>query len=369
MPDNNIKRAIAEPPTNSVVMGPREGFIEDIATNCDLIIKRIPHDDLVFEDFVVGKYTETKIKICYIKSIAHPKIIKQVKERISKINIDGIIDSSYIAAFLNPHKLKFIKSVSSDEKPDVVVSKLLEGRVSIIVDGSPIVLSVPYIFIEDLQNSNDYYGNSLNVSLKRIIRFLGILVALLLPAFYISIELHNNNILPQHIKDLMQESRGNSFFPPFIEIILVLLLFDMLYEANVSMPKSLGGTASLIGAIVIGDVATSVGLISAPVVLVAAVAGLTACLTPNLISQIGFLRLLLCVIGGFWGLLGVGIAIAVLLLPLLFVKNYGAHILAPIFPLKCADMKDALTKSPIDKMIKRPESIPNINPTRQKKTK
>ena len=162
------KRAIVEPPTSSVIKGPREGFTENIKTNIGLIRKRVLSNKLKIKDFYIGRITRTNIKLVYIDNVADKKIIKRIEEKLNKIDIDGIIDSSYISDFLTERPYSMFKQIGTSEKPDIVVAKMLEGRIAIIVDGSPIVLTIPYIMMEDIQNSNDYYTSSYMASITRI---------------------------------------------------------------------------------------------------------------------------------------------------------------------------------------------------------
>jgi spore germination protein KA len=368
------QRAVAEPPTEGVLLGPREGFVESIDSNVALLQKRIKHKDLVFTEIIVGRYTQTIIKVAYIKSIADPEIVKTAVEKIRGISIDGIIDSAYIAEYLHPKKKnpfgRFIKTASTNEKPDIVAAKLLEGRIAILTDGSPVVLSVPYLVVEDLQNPNDYYGGSGNVTIKRIIRLLGGFVAIFLPAIYLGLsEFTLLSLLP--VPDWATfhaiTPETTNILPPAVEMLLVLILFEIIYEATISMPKNLGSATGLVGAIVLGDVSVSVGLVSAPVVLVCAVSGITMSILPNLTPQIGIMRLLLCVVSALTGLYGVIFFTLLLFICVIKTKSFGVPILSPFIPFIKNDMQDAIAKAPLPEVTKRPKSIPNINPTRAKK--
>ena len=157
------KRGINEPPTSSVIQGPRMGFIEDIESNLQMIRTRIKHKDFKLVELEVGRYTQTRVVMAYIESVADPKVVDKIQQRIKDINIDGIVDSNYVAQFLQDEKIKLFRQVGSDEKPDIITAKVLEGRIAIFVDGTPMVLTVPYIMFEDVQHSDDYYSASANV--------------------------------------------------------------------------------------------------------------------------------------------------------------------------------------------------------------
>lgn len=360
------QRSLTEPPTSQVLLGPREGFVEDIKTNQSLITKRIKHRDLKWVELTIGKYTQTKILVTYIDSIAAPSVVKAVISRLKKINCDGIIDSSYISECINPDRIALYKAAASEEKPDIVASRLLEGRVAILVDGSPVVLTIPHLFLENVQNSNDYYSGNAGVTMKRTIRLIGCLIAVLLPGFFLAVSLYHLSIIPLNTLSSIANATSNDLFPPIIEMIIVIILFEIIYEATLIMPKQLGSATSIIAVFVVGEVASTVGLLSAPTVLVVAISGITSYIMPNMISQISMLRFIFCLIGGFLGLYGLVASFIVLLVYTAGIDHYGSPYLAPFAPYIPDDQKDALEKVPFPEMIERPYSIPNRNPIRQR---
>lgn len=369
MADNNQQkpqRGLTEPPTGQVLLGPREGFVENIDTNIELIKKRIKNKDLRFITLTIGKYTQTKVMVAYIDSIAEPKIVQSIVQRLKKIKCDGIIDSSYISECLNPDRIALYKAAAAEEKPDIITARLLEGRVAIFVDGSPAVLTVPHLFLENIQNSNDYYSGNAGVTMKRTIRLLGSLIAILLPGFFLAVSLYHLPIIPLKTLNSIANATGNDLFPPIIEMIIVIILFEIIYEATLIMPKHLGSAISIIAVFVVGEVAATVGLLSAPTVLVVAISGITSYIMPNMIAQISVLRFIFCLIGGFLGLYGIMAGFIVLLVYTAGIDHYGAPYLAPFSPYIPDDQKDALNKAPFPEMIERPQSIPNQNPIRQK---
>ncbi|MCM1404058.1 MAG: spore germination protein [Prevotella sp.] len=365
-PQQPPQRGLTEPPTGQVLLGPREGFVENIDTNVALITKRIKNQDLQFVTLTIGKYTQTKVQLAYIDSIATPAVVQSVLARLKKIDCDGIIDSSYISECLNPDRIALYKAAASEEKPDIVASRLLEGRVAIFVDGSPVVLTIPHLFLENIQNSNDYYSGNAGVTMKRTIRLLGGLIAVLLPGFFLAVSLYHLSIIPLNTLATIANSTENDLFPPIIEMIIVLLLFEIIYEATLIMPKHLGSATSIIAVFVVGEVAASVGLLSAPTVLVVAISGITSYIMPNMLAQISVLRFIFCLIGGFLGLYGLVAAFVVLLVYTAGIDHYGSPYLAPFTPYIPDDQKDALQKVPFPEMIERPRSIPNRNPIRQR---
>jgi len=358
------KRSISEPPTSAVVKGPREGFTEDIQVNLSLLRRRLKTPNLTIKNITIGKQTNTKISIAYISTIADSAIVSEVMRRLNGISIDGIIDSFYIEEILQDRRNTLFKQIGSTEKPDVAAAKLLEGRVAIIVDGSPIVLTVPFIFVEDLQSAEDYYSQSSRASFLRIIRVFGILIGILLPGIYVATQIFHYRLLPINFLISLLDSVQGLAFPPLIETLFVLFIFDILNEASVRMPKHLGMALSIIGALVLGDTAVQAGLVSPPAILVVAISGITVYAVPEQVGTMSLIRLSLTVIGGISGYYGLLLAFVFLFWYMCGIQNFGTPYLAPYAPNIASDKKDALVKKPLQKLISRPKSIPSKNSKR-----
>ena len=359
-----MKRAIQEPPTSAVVKGPREGFIEDIHTNKALIRKRIKSKDLAILELQVGEETKTIVNILYMTNIADKKIVESVKQRIESIDIDGILDSFYISQFLQKRKDKFFKRVGTTEKPDIAVSKLLEGRIAILVDGSPIVLTVPFLLFEDMQSVEDYYDIPAKATFSRFIRFFGIFISILLPGLYVALESYHYKVLPINFLINLLGSLENLSLPPMLEILFVIFLFDILNEASVRMPKQLGMALSIIGALILGDTAVQAGIISSPSIVVVAISGITLYIIPDQVPETSILRSIFTVVGGIAGFYGLLCASIVLAVYLISVTSFGSPYLAPYAPSVREDKKDGIIKAPLTDMKTRPFSISGKNKTR-----
>lgn len=361
------ERSIQEPPTSAVLKGPRAGFVENSKTNLACIRKILNTNNLVVQNFTVGKYTNTTITVLHIDGISEPKVVEEVLDKIKKIEIDGVIDAFYINQFLETRKNSMFKQVGSSEKPDVVCAKLLEGRVAIMVDGSPIVLTVPFILIEDMHSSDDYYQQNSRATFLRWIRPFSCLITILLPGLYIAVELHHFKTVP--LKFLMTIINTTQDLPltPFIEILFVLILFEILYEASVRMPKYLGLALSIVGALILGDTAVKAGLISPPAVMIVALSGITLYTIPEQSAQLSVLRLIFTLAGGLNGFSGMVILSIFFVFYLNDFDSFGAPYLAPVSPFVPNDFQDAFSKRDITNIINRPESIPNVNKVRLKR--
>ena len=352
-------RAIAEPPTSVVIKGPREGFNESLKYNLALIRRRAKTNDLVVKTLEVGEYTKTQVCITYFNSIADKKVVKNILKRLKNIKIDGILDSHYLISYLQKNPKSLFKQVGDTEKPDILVAKMLEGRVGILVDGSPIVLTLPFILIEDLQNSDDYYSQPHRVTFVRILRFLGVVLAVLLPGVYVALEKYHYKILPtEFLVTIMNTTQGIPF-SPFIELLFVVLLFEILYEANLRMPQYFGMAMSIVGALVLGETAVNAGLVSPPAVMIVALSGITFYIIPSQASQFSILRLISLIIGAILGLYGILLFCIFILSYLSSFDSYNSAYLAPTAPFIYNDQKDFFRRRIIKEMNKRPQSIAN----------
>ena len=326
-------------------------------TNVTLLRRRLKTPNLVIEVVRIGSQTQTKVCITYLKGIANKKIVNEVKKKIKKINIDGVLDSYDILFYLENRPGSLFKQIGNTEKPDIVASKLLEGKVAIIVDNSPIVLTIPFIFIEDLQNSNDYYTNHHYSSFVRIIRLLGLLIALIAPGFYLALQLYHYNILPLNFLITIADTTQGLPFTPFLEILFIFLLFQILYEVSLRLPSYLGLATSVVGALILGDTGVKAGLISPPGVIIVALSKIALYTIPEQAPQITVLQLLFIVLGGSLGLIGLISGLVYLINYLNNFDSYHTPYLAPYGPRIPQDLKDAIFMDPLYSKRKRPKSF------------
>jgi len=357
--DKFKERAITEPPTSSVLKGPREGFVESIKTNLSVLRRIIASPKLRTKNLIVGKHTATSITIMYIDGIADMEVVDLVHKRINEIEIDGILDSFYVAGHLEEHKNSMFRQIGNSEKPDVIASKLLEGKVAILVDGSPMVLTVPFIFMEDLQSGDDYYNSHARATFVRWIRILSVFITILTPALYIAVVLHHYKAIPLKFLITIVNSTKGLPLTPFAEILFVLLLFEILYEASLRMPKYLGLALSIVGALILGDTAVKAGLISPPAVMIVAISGLTIYCIPEQAPQLYVLRMLFTLAGGFMGFFGITSLLIFFIAYLCDFDSYKSAYLAPLAPIIKNDMKDSFYKADITNIKTRPESFAN----------
>ena len=359
--------AVAEPPTSGVIKGPREGFIESIKTNLSLVERKLKTEKLKVERLKIGRRTKTDVAIVSVDGIAEEKVISEIRKKLTAIDIDGIIDAHYVQTYLEPRPYSIFNQIGSCEKPDIVVAKILEGRVAVFVDGSPIVLTLPFMFFEDVQSPEDYYERSTFASFLRVTRIVALMIGIFLPGLYVALEIYHFSVLPlQLLLTIMNATKGVPF-PPLVEILFVTFLFEIIREAGVRMPQAMGLAMSVVGALVLGDTAVKAGFIGSPAVMIVALSSISAYTVPNVASSTAILRVAFTVIGGTLGIYGLLVCGVFLALYISGMNAYETPYLAPYAPDISRDKQDGLLKTPIVDSLRRPKSIPHVNSTRQSK--
>lgn len=362
-------RTVAEPPTQIAVKGPREGFTEDIKVNCGLIRKRIKAPKLQIKMVKVGKQSDTSVAICYIEGIAKSSVVEAVERELSEHAIDIIPDSSYIARLISAKPRSLFKRWATAEKPDIFCAKICEGRVGIVVDGSPLALTVPYMITEDFQAAEDYYICPHRATVVRFIRFFSVLIGILLPAFYIAAQLFKIQLIPLKLLLKISSSVSGIPFSPSIEMFLTLFVLEVLNEASIRMPKYVGLALSVVGALVLGDTAVKAGIISTPAIIIIAFSAICVYTVPDLVETSAMLRWLFLIVAGSVGTFGIVLLAAFILCYLVTEQSYGAPLLAPYAPLVTGDMKDSILKTGLFSLDKRPVVLNTENKTRLKTKK
>ena len=359
-------RAVAEPPTSAVMKGPREGFTENLKTNVSMIRRRLKTEHLRFEEATVGRLSKTQVVVCYLSNVADDKIVTAVKKKIAAIDIDSVADSSYIAKLIVEHKTSLFKQVGNTEKPDVLCAKLAEGRVGIIVDGSPIVITVPYLLIEDFQSAEDYFQNGYRANFARLLRVISIAFSVLLPCVFVSAQLFHLQIIPLNFLLTIVNSIKGIPLSPSSEMFFTLLVFEILNEASIRMPKYVGMALSVVGALVLGDTAVRAGIVSTPTIMIMALSGIALYTVPELVDSLSFLRLVFLFVGGSIGGYGIILACVFIIIYACSLENFDVPVLAPFSPLVRQDLKDAVNMTFIQNMLKRPRSLKPKDKTRMK---
>lgn len=354
-------RQVEEPNTEVSIRGSREGFVENLLTNTVLIRKRIKNPNLKIEMMQLGEQTKTDICICYIKGIANEEIIQEVRNRLKKIKTDAILDSGYIEQFISDSRLSLFPTVGNSEKCDKLAGKLLEGRVAIFCDGTPYVLTVPYLFIESLQASDDYYDHAFFATFMRLLRLLALLVSNLLLGMYVALVGFHHTVIPFKLMITLAASRQGIPFSPFTEAILMIVVFELLREAGVRMPRPIGQALSIVGAIVLGEASVAAGIASNLMVIIVALTAICSFVVPPLIRATMLLRFVFLAAANFLGFLGITFVFVATFIHLCRLRSFGIPYMAPFSPLTASDLKDSLVVVPIWAMVTRPRILRQEN--------
>ncbi|MCL2675633.1 MAG: spore germination protein [Firmicutes bacterium] len=359
-------RAIAEPPSEAVLRGPREGFIEDLRVNLGLLSRRVKSPAFAVEKMKIGRVSSTAVALCYISTIAHPKVINRIRKKLQSIDIDSLGDTNYLPPLIEPHPYSIFHQTGSTEKPDVAAAKMMEGRVVILVDGSPIALTAPFLFVEDFQTGEDYYRHNVIASLLRMLRYVAAFLAIMLPGFYAAIQIFHIDMIPLKFLVTLLNAVEGIPLKPLTEILLVLLLFEIIREASVRMPRTVGMAMSIVGALVLGETAVRAGIISSPAVMIIALSSIALYTVPDEVGTFSMLRIVFTFLGGIGGIYGLVFGVLIVITELVNFDSFGTPYLAPLSPLVFPDLKDSFYRGSLRNMNKRPESVPNINQTRKK---
>lgn len=363
------ERSIEEPSSEPVIRGPREGFIESISTNMGLLRSRLKTSRLKMESITLGELSQTHVVITYIVGIATDSVVEEVRKRVTRIQVDGVIESGYVEEFIEDFPFSPFPQIHSTERPDVVAAGLLEGKVAILVDTSPFALIVPMTFWAGMQASEDYYIRWPVATFVRWIRFIFIFIAVFAPPLYVAITTFHQEMIPTNLVLSIASTREPVPFPAVIEALLMEVVFEALREAGIRLPKQIGQAISIVGALVIGQAAVQAGIISAPVVIVVSITGIAAFTIPriSIANGIRLLRFPILFLAGTLGLYGIVLGFLAILLHLTTLRSFGVSYLTPIAPLTFKDMKDVLIRTPIWDKTSRPQTTESKNKVRMPK--
>ncbi|MDD4571573.1 MAG: spore germination protein [Clostridia bacterium] len=350
-----VTRAITEPESERITRGPREGFTESIKVNMSLLERKIVNPDLKFKYMELGSITKTKICVCYIEGIASKKILQELMIRLNKIDQEGILDSRYIQDLIQDSPLSMFSTIGDTERPDVVAAKLIEGRVAVICDGSPSVLTLPYLFFEYFQANEDYYNNYVFASMNRLLRILAFFLTTSIPAVYLAIVTFHQELLPTPLMLSIAAARKDVPFPTIVELIIMLLVFEVMREAGVRLPLSVGMAISIVGALVLGEAAVAAKIISAPMVIVTAFTGISAFLIFKMKGALIVVRTFYLIMAAFLGLYGYMLSVMVLVVYLISMRSFGVPYMMNASLMDIQNIQDTAVKAPIWLINKRPK--------------
>jgi len=350
-------RAVAEPEGEKILSGPREGFTESLLLNLSLVRRKLRTNDLKMKFITVGERAQTQLTIVYLESLVNQTVLAEVKRRLDAIRIDAILDANYITELIRDHPRTIFRTTGYTERPDVVAGKMLEGRVAIFVDGTPVVLTVPYLFIENFQSSEDYYLNFYYTSFSRLLRIIGFLLSITVPALYVATVSFHQEMLPVNMMINIAVGSHNVPLPSFLEAFALIIMFDILRETGLRMPTGIGQALSIVGALVVGQAAVEANFITAPMIIIAAISGITSLLVPKMNAPVIIIRLGLLLLASFLGFFGLTLGLSVVAIHVLNLESFGVEQLTRDGQFGVQALKDTLIRAPWDRMYKRPEFL------------
>ncbi len=349
-------RQIEEPASETVIRGPREGFVESIETNVSMIRRRVRTPNLWIEQFTLGDLTRTQVAVMYIKGLASEELVQEVRQRIQRIKIDGILESGYIEEFIEDNPFSVFPTTFRTERPDRVASMLLEGRVAIFTQATPFVLVVPMNFFMLTQAPDDYYEKLPIGAFLRLLRVVGFWMSVVLPGFYVAAVTFHNELFPTDLLISISASKEGVPFPILFEVLVMELVFELLREAGIRLPRAIGPAISIVGALVLGDAAIRAGLVSPPVVIIVALTAIASFTVPTFSFGIAarLLRFAFIILGGAFGLFGIQFAFLGVIAYLTGLRSFGYPYFAPVGPLILSDFKDVFLRTWWWDMTRRP---------------
>ncbi|MFZ7121598.1 MAG: spore germination protein [Eubacteriaceae bacterium] len=362
-------RGVQEASSQTVVRGPKDSFCETLRTNTALLRRRIKDTNLWIETIQIGQRTKTDVAIAYINDIANDKIVQEVRNRLNNINIDGILESGYIEELIQDETYTPFPTVNNTERPDAAAAALLEGRIVILIDGTPFVLVVPALFVHFLHCPEDYYQRYDISTLIRLLRLSCFLIAMLTPSIYIAITTFHHEMLPTSLLINLAAQREGIPFPAFSEALIMEVAFEILREAGIRMPRVIGPAISIVGALVLGEAAVQAGIVSAVMVIIVSITAISSFVIPsyNLAISVRLLRFIFMLLAATLGIYGISIGFIALILHMCSLHSFGIPYMSPLGPSNLNDQKDTILRFPFRSMFTRPHFINPEDTIRQQR--
>lgn len=363
---NVEQRGVAQPETEQVIRGSRDGFVEILAVNITLLRYRLQTPNFRIKFHTVGQLTKTKLALCYIEGVVSPALVQEVESRLSAINIDGVLDAGTIEQYIEDNHWSPFPQVQNSERPDKCVANLLEGRVVILVDSTPFALIVPAVFSQFYHTLDDFSERPLMASLVRLVRVIALVFSVVFPALYVAVIAFSPDLIPTKFAVAVAGGRAGVPFPAVVEVLVMQTSMEVLREATLRLPQQVGGALSIVGVLVIGQAAVSAGFASPVTVVVIALTTIGSFATPayNAATALRILQFFFTVLAGIWGLYGVMIGLILVTHHMLTIRSFGVPYMSPFAPADWQGLKDLLIRAPLWWMPKRPQQLHPENPER-----
>ncbi len=338
-------RSVSEPESELVQRGSREGFTEAARVNMSLIRRRIKTPQLVFETMTIGSISNTEVCMVYLNNKATNSSVKELRNRLKACNIKTLLGSGYLVPYLEDSgKNEVFTGVGITERPDTLCGKLMEGRIGIIVDGTPSVLIMPHLFVENFQSVDDYSNRPYFAAIIRIIKFISYFVAVLFPGIYIALVNFHPDYFPRILYSNIRESIDHTPLPLMVEVLVIDFIYEVMRESGLRLPKVLGHAVSIVGALVIGECAINAGIIGAPTLMSVAISAICSYVVPDLYPQITVMRLSFIFAGGILGILGIASLSVIVLVYMCSKSTLGVVYMTPLAPFSKKNMRDVFVR-------------------------
>lgn len=336
------KRSIDQPESEAQEFGSHEGFVDMYKDNVTLVRRRIKSPFVRFETLTVGETSHTTLCVCYHVKRADPVIVNDVKSKLGNMQLDIVPGAGAVRPFLEAKGLSFFTSVGLTERPDVFAAKLAEGRIGILVDGTPYALIVPYLFIENFHSLDDYLSRPYYTLIARLLKIICFFADVFLPGIYVAVGTFHQEIFPSDVIFEVASSLQGTPFPLVVESLVIHFIYEIVREAGLRMPKSMGHAVSIVGALVIGDAAVTAGLISAPMLIIVAITAICSAVISPLHQASSVLRMVFIIVGGMAGLYGIMLGFGIVAVNLCSVSSFGVPFTSPISPFDRYASRDSL---------------------------
>lgn len=354
------RRSVEEPTNESNVKGAKECFIEAVNDNKALIRKRLKTHHLKFKQIKLGSAADTPVVIAYVDNRADSVLVKAVEERLKAADFDTVVDYGELVPFINTDIKSFFSCVGNTERPDVAVSKLLEGRVVVMVEGSPFAIYLPYLFSDNFQSVDDYDNPPFYSSFIRILKYFSFVISIFLPSIYVAIGTFHQELIPTNLLFTIASEEITTPFSLMTEAIMLLLLYEIMREAGLRLPKTIGHAVSIIGGIIIGESTVSAGLIGAPMLVVIAMTAISSYVVYSLYESVAVLRFVFIIVGGLFGMYGIVLGAGLVFVNICALNPFGIPMSSPISPLDKKSLGDIFYRENWKKLSKRKVRVSNF---------
>ncbi|MDP4147445.1 MAG: spore germination protein [Bacillota bacterium] len=351
------KRSVTEPEVEKNVRGSHEGFVEPINTNFALLRRRVKNNKLKFKTVKLGTMTNQSVAVAYIDGLCDKELLDILYNKVKGINIDGLLAAGYVEQSITDFRNSPFPQYQTTERPDKAAAALLEGKFVILVEGTPVVLITPVDFFAFFQAMDDYSTNWMFGNSVRALRFFAMMIAIVLPGFYVAITTFHYYMVPLNLLVPLAESRARVPFPPIVEVLIMEITIEMLREAAIRLPTYIGSSIGVVGGIIIGQAAVQAGIVSDLLIIVVAITAVASFVAPNydMGYAIRLLRFIEIVLSAIFGIIGIVIFSAIILAHLVVLESMGQPYFQPLIPFKFSGLRDSIVRSPFHFLKKRPD--------------